>query len=42
MNMFTTVTPADGEALTLGTRFSTRPLWQRAGLFAAPIILLAA
>jgi RND family efflux transporter MFP subunit len=42
MNMFTTVTPVDGEPLALKERFKMRPLWQRTGLVAGPILALAA
>jgi len=42
MNMFSTVRSEAGERVALRTRFSTRPLWQRSALIAAPILLLAA
>ncbi|WP_436286454.1 efflux RND transporter periplasmic adaptor subunit [Sphingomonas caseinilyticus] len=42
MNMLTKVTPDAGELTSLGAKFSTRPLWQRAALVGSPLILLAA
>ena len=42
MNMFTTVKPDGSERVALRAQFSARPLWQRASLIAAPILLLAA
>jgi multidrug efflux system membrane fusion protein len=42
MNMFTSVAPEAGERVALRTRFSTRPLWQRSALIAAPILAIAA
>ena len=42
MNMLTKVTPEAGEVTSLGAKFSTRPLWQRAAIVGSPLILLAA
>jgi RND family efflux transporter MFP subunit len=42
MNMLTKFTPDAGEATSIGAKFSTRPLWQRAALVGSPLILLAA
>jgi RND family efflux transporter MFP subunit len=42
MNMLTKVTPEAVESTSLGTKFATRPLWQRAALVGSPLILLAA
>jgi len=42
MNMLTKVTPDTGETTSLGAKFSTRPLWQRAAIAGSPLILLAA
>ena len=42
MNMLTKVTPDTGETTSLGAKFSTRPLWQRAAIVGSPLILLAA
>jgi len=42
MNMLTKVTPDTGETTSLGAKFSTRPLWQRATIVGSPLILLAA
>jgi RND family efflux transporter MFP subunit len=42
MNMLTKVTPETVESTSLGAKFSTRPLWQRAALVGSPLILLAA
>jgi RND family efflux transporter MFP subunit len=42
MNMLTKVTPDAGEITSLGAKFSTRPLWQRAAIAGSPLILLAA
>ncbi|HVJ70152.1 MAG TPA: efflux RND transporter periplasmic adaptor subunit [Sphingomicrobium sp.] len=42
MNMLTKVMPEAGEVTSLGAKFSTRPLWQRAALVGSPLVLLAA
>jgi RND family efflux transporter MFP subunit len=42
MNMLTKVTPETVETTSLGTKFTTRPLWQRAALVGSPLVLLAA
>ena len=42
MNMLTKVTPDAGEMNSLGAKFSTRPLWQRAAIIGSPLALLAA
>ena len=42
MNMLTKVTPDAGELKSLGAKFSTRPLWQRAAIVGSPLVLLAA
>lgn len=42
MNMLTKVTPDAGETTSLGVKFSTRPLWQRAAIVGSPLVLLAA
>ena len=42
MNMLTKVMPEAGEVTSMGAKFSTRPLWQRAALVGSPLVLLAA
>src|SRR5688572_18698502 len=42
MNMITSMTRIDGEAVSLRTQFSERPLWQRAAITGTPLVLLAA
>jgi len=42
MNMLTKVTPEAGDIQSLSTKFSTRPLWQRAAIIGSPLVLLAA
>ncbi len=42
MNMITSMTRVDGQAVSLRTQFSERPLWQRAAITGTPLVLLAA
>jgi RND family efflux transporter MFP subunit len=42
MNMITSMSRVDGEAVTLRTQFNERPLWQRAAIVGGPLALLAA
>ena len=42
MNMITSVSRADGEAVPVRSKFHERPLWQRAALVAGPLALVAA
>jgi RND family efflux transporter MFP subunit len=42
MNMITSMSRVDGEAVTLRAKFNERPLWQRAALVGGPLALLAA
>jgi len=42
MNMISSMSRVDGEAVTLRTQFSQRPLWQRAAIVGGPLALLAA
>jgi len=42
MNMISSMSRVDGEAVTLPTQFSHRPLWQRAAIVGGPLALLAA
>jgi RND family efflux transporter MFP subunit len=40
--MISQVTPADGEQMTLRARIDARPRWQRAAIYASPLVVLAA
>jgi RND family efflux transporter MFP subunit len=42
MNMISSLSRVDGEAVTLRTQFNQRPLWQRAAIVGGPLALLAA
>jgi RND family efflux transporter MFP subunit len=42
MNMISSMSRVDGEAVTLRTQFNQRPLWQRAAIVGGPLALLAA
>ncbi len=42
MNMISSMTRVDGEAVTLRAKFNERPLWQRSALVGGPLVLLAA
>lgn len=42
MNMISSLTRADGEAVPLRARFAERPLWQRSAIVGAPLLLLTA
>ena len=42
MNMITSMSRVDGEAVTHRAQFSHRPLWQRAAIVGGPLALLAA
>jgi RND family efflux transporter MFP subunit len=42
MNMITSMSRVDGEAVTLRTQFNERPLWQRAAIVGGPLAVLAA
>lgn len=42
MNMISSLSRVDGEAVTLRAKFNERPLWQRAAIVGAPLALLAA
>jgi len=42
MNMLTSMSRVDGEAVTVRAQFNERPLWQRAAIIGGPLALLAA
>jgi len=42
MNMISSLTRVDGEALLVRAGFSSRPLWQRSAIIGGPLLLLAA
>lgn len=42
MNMFTSMSRVDGEAVALRAKFNERPLWQRAAIVGGPLAVLAA
>jgi multidrug efflux pump subunit AcrA (membrane-fusion protein) len=42
MNMITTMSRVDGEAVALRAKFNERPLWQRATIVGGPLAVLAA
>jgi RND family efflux transporter MFP subunit len=42
MNMISSLTRVDGEAVALRTKFAQRPLWQRSAIVGGPLLLLAA
>ena len=42
MNMITSLSRVDGEAVALRSKFNDRPLWQRAALVGGPLALIAA
>jgi RND family efflux transporter MFP subunit len=42
MNMISSLTRVDGEAVALRAKFNERPLWQRSAIIGGPLLLLAA